>query len=103
MAAGTAAKTTTTDQLAQRSAAAARRETAAAPSEDADEGEPSAAEAGSDMLQAISRMIYSGSYAIAYGVVYAAVFVAQSLPRENAVMHGFQDGGRAAMDELGGS
>jgi len=70
MAAGTAAKTTTTDQVAQRSAAAAKRETAAATSEDAVEGEPSAVEAGSDMLQAISRMIYSGSYAIAYGVVY---------------------------------
>jgi hypothetical protein len=53
-------------------------------------------------LQAISRMIYSGSYALAYGVVYAAVLVAQSLPQENPVMHGFRDGGRAAMDELDG-
>jgi hypothetical protein len=58
---------------------------------------------GSDMLQTISRMIYSGSYALAYGVVYAAVFVAQSLPEENSVMHGFRDGGGAAMDELSGS
>ncbi len=103
MAAGTAAKTTTTDEAAQRSVATARREVAATSRDDAVEGEPSAAEAGSDMLQTISRIIYSGSYAIAYGVVYAAVFVAQSLPRENPVMHGFQDGGRAAMDELGGS
>jgi hypothetical protein len=55
------------------------------------------------MLQTISRMIYSGSYALAYGVVYATVFVAQSLPQENPVMHGFRDGGQAAMDELGGS
>jgi hypothetical protein len=61
------------------------------------------AEAGYDALQTISRMIYSGSYALAYGVVYAAVFVAQSLPQENPVMHGFRDGGRAAMDELGRS
>jgi hypothetical protein len=96
------AKTTTTDQVARRSVASARGETAAATPEDAVEGEPSATEAGSDMLQAISRMIYSGSYAIAYGVVYAAVFVAQSLPQENSVMHGFRDGGRAAMDELDG-
>ena len=65
-------------------------------------GEEAEAEAGSDMLQTISRMIYSGSYALAYGVVYAAVFVAQSLPQENPVMHGFRDGGRAAMDELDG-
>jgi hypothetical protein len=58
------------------------------------------AEAGADLLQTMSRMIYSGSYAIAYGVVYAAVFVAQYLPQDNPVMHGFHDGGRAAMDEL---
>jgi hypothetical protein len=52
------------------------------------------------MLQTMSRMIYSGAYALAYGVVYGTVFVAQSLPQENPVMHGFRDGGRAAMDEL---
>jgi len=28
------------------------------------------------------------------------VFVAQSLPQDNPVMHGFRDGGAAAMDEL---
>ena len=55
------------------------------------------------MLQTMSRMIYSGSYALAYGIVYATVFVAQSLPQENPVMHGFRDGGRAAMDELSGN
>jgi hypothetical protein len=59
-----------------------------------------APEAEADMLQTLSRMIYSGSYALAYGVVYAAVFVAQSLPHDNPVMHGFRDGGGAAMDEL---
>jgi len=48
-------------------------------------------------------MIYSGSYALAYGIVYATVFVAQSLPQENPVMHGFRGGGGAAMDELGGN
>jgi hypothetical protein len=52
------------------------------------------------MLQTLSQMMYSGSYALAYGVVYAAVFVAQSLPQDNSVMHGFRDGGGAAMDEL---
>jgi hypothetical protein len=62
--------------------------------------EAAAAEGGSDMLQTLSRVIYSGAYALAYGVVYATVFVAQSLPQENPVMHGFRDGGRAAMDEL---
>ena len=54
-----------------------------------------AAEAESDVLQTMSRMIYSGSYALAYGVVYATVFVAQLLPQENPVMHGFHDGGQS--------
>jgi hypothetical protein len=49
----------------------------------------------------VSRMIYTGCYALAYGVVYTAVFVAQSLPQENPLMHGFRDGGKAAVDELG--
>jgi hypothetical protein len=52
------------------------------------------------MFQTVSQMIYSGSYALAFGVVYAAVFVTQSLPQDNPVMHGFRDGGTAAMDEL---
>ena len=52
------------------------------------------------MRQSLSRMIYSGCYAVAYGVVYTTVFVTQSLPQENPVIHGFRDGGRAAMDEL---
>jgi hypothetical protein len=54
--------------------------------------EQAAAETGSDMLQTISGMIYSGSCALAYGIAYAAVFVAQSLPQENPVMRGLRDG-----------
>jgi hypothetical protein len=59
-----------------------------------------AAEAGSDAMQAMSRMVYSGSYALAYGIVYATVFVVQFLPQNNPFMHGLHDGGKAAMDEL---
>jgi len=59
-----------------------------------------AAEAGSDAMQAMSRMVYSGSYAMAYGIVYATVFVLQFLPQDNPFMHGLHDGGKAAMDEL---
>jgi hypothetical protein len=65
--------------------------------------EETAPEAASGMLQTLSHMIYSGSYALAYGVVYVTVFVVQSLPQENPVLHGFHDGGKAAMDELAGS
>jgi hypothetical protein len=85
-----------------RSASSTSKGTGGTASEPAIPMEEAEAEAGSDMLQTISRMIYSGSYALAYGVVYAAVLVAQSLPQENPVMHGFRDGGRAAMDELDG-
>jgi hypothetical protein len=62
--------------------------------------EVAALASGDDAMQWLSRMVYSGTYALAYGVVYATVFVAQSLPQENPVMHGFRDGGRAAMDQL---
>jgi hypothetical protein len=105
--------TTHTHDSASRSTAAALKETAgsaadrsASPAMAAEGGaspEAAAAEGESDMLQSFSRVVYSGCYALAYGVVYATVFVAQSLPQENPVMHGFRDGGRAAMDELSSS
>jgi hypothetical protein len=45
-------------------------------------------------------MAYTGSYVLAYGVVYAAVLVTRQLPDENAVIQGLRDGGRAALAEL---
>ena len=95
-----AVTTTTARESGTKPASPASKDAARTPSEYAAPTEETAAEAGSDMLQTISRMIYSGSYALAYGVVYATVFVAQSLPQDNPVMHGFRDGGGAAMDEL---
>jgi hypothetical protein len=89
-------------ESASRSTAAAARRSAEAAAEPDVATETIVAEGGSDVMQAVSRMVYSGAYALAYGVVYATVFVAQSLPQENPVMHGFRDGGRAAMDELSG-
>ena len=102
MAASTAAKTATEDESAMHSVAAAMRDAAATASEHAAQVRQSAGEIGSSSLNSLSRMTYTGSYILAYGVVYAAVFIAQSLPQENPVMHGFRDGGRAAMDELCG-
>jgi hypothetical protein len=61
----------------------------------------SASEAAPKALEAISHAFHTGSYVLAYGVVYAAVFIAHSLPQENPVMSGLRDGGRAAIDELG--
>ena len=91
--------TTPSREPATRSASAASKDMGGTASERvASSGE--AAEAGGDMLQTASRMIYSGSYALAYGVVYAVVFAVQMMPQDNPVMHGFHDGGKAAVDEL---
>ena len=76
---------------ARESASRARHETPV---------EETGAEADAGVLQTMSRMIYSGSFALTYGVVYATVFVAQMIPQDNSMMYGFQDGGKAAMDEL---
>jgi hypothetical protein len=89
-----------THDSASRSTAAASREITGSAAARVASAEAAAAEGGSDMLQTFSRLIYGGCYALAYGIVYATVFAVQSLPQENPVMHGFSDGGRAAMDEL---
>jgi hypothetical protein len=84
----------------KRSGSTTRRGEPEMPAQRAAPPRAAAAEAGSDMMQTMSRMIYSGSYALAYGLVYATVFVVQLMPHDNPVMHGFHDGGKAAMDEL---
>src|SRR5262249_37822744 len=51
----------------------------------------------------LSEMVYRTSYSLAYGVVFPTIFVAKSIPANNAVVHGFVDGARAAsewVDEL---
>jgi hypothetical protein len=102
MAGSTAAKAATDDETAMHSVAAAMRDAAATATEHAAQVKQTAGEIGSGALHSVSRMTYTGSYILAYGVVYAAVFITQSLPQENPIMHGFRDGGRAALDELGG-
>ena len=105
MTAATAKTTTvdTVDESAMRAVADAMRDAAATASEHAARVKQSASEAGPKALEAISHAVYSGSYVLAYGVVYAAVLIAHSLPQENPVMSGLRDGGRAAVDELGAS
>jgi hypothetical protein len=96
--------TTTADDadVAMRSVAAAMRDAAKTASEHAAKVKQTASEAGPKALEAISRMAYTGSYVLAYGLVYATMFVVQSLPQDNPIMHGLGDGGRAAMDDLSG-
>jgi hypothetical protein len=103
MAAGTAAQTTTDEDAPLKAVAAAMRDAATTASEHAVKVKETASVAGATALESISQMLYTGSYVLAYGVVYAAVFVAQSLPQENPIMRGLRDGGRAAMDELANS
>ena len=95
-----AGKTTNADDAAMQSIANAMREAAKTAPEPADNVGMSASDAGPKALETISRMVYTGSYVLAYGAVYAAIFVAQSLPQENPVMRGFREGGKAAADEL---
>jgi hypothetical protein len=103
MNAATAAGTRTTEAEGDsvlKSVGQAIRDAAATATEHAAKVGQSASEAGYDPLQAISRLVYTGSYVLAYGVVYAAVFAAQSLPQDNPVMQGFRDGGRGAFDQF---
>lgn len=94
------AKTTEADEAAMRSIADAMRDAAATASERAAQVKQAASEAGPKALETMSQMFYTGSYVLAYGVVYATVFVAQSLPQENPIIRGFRDGGKAAVDEV---
>ena len=46
----------------------------------------------------LSRTVYTMSYSLSYGFVFPAVFVAKSMPADNAFVHGLVDGARAASD-----
>jgi hypothetical protein len=44
----------------------------------------------------LSRVIYQTTYAVSYGVVFPAAFVARAIPRDNAAVRGFIEGAHAA-------
>jgi hypothetical protein len=48
----------------------------------------------------LSRLTYKTCYAVSYGVVLSTVLVARAIPKENAAVHGFIDGARAAIDAV---
>ena len=75
-----AATTTTDHEAATKSADEDTRDGARTVSKRAAKAQDMVSEAEYSTLQTMSRMVYTGSYALAYGVVYAVVFVAQSLP-----------------------
>jgi hypothetical protein len=60
----------------------------------------------SEMMPAIggfvSRLTYTTCYAVSYGVVFPTLMVVRTLPKDNAIVHGFVDGARAAREALDG-
>ena len=94
------AKTAEADETVILSIPDAMREAAATAPEHGTRVKQAASKAGPKALETVSQMFYTGSYVLAYGVVYATVFVAHSLPQDNPIMRGFRDGGKAAVDEL---
>jgi len=46
----------------------------------------------------LSSLTYKACYGVSYGVVFPTMFVVNLVPKENAAVHGFIDGARAAMD-----
>jgi hypothetical protein len=46
----------------------------------------------------LSRFVYTTSYTFSYGFVFPAIMIAKSIPSNNAAVHGFVDGARAASD-----
>lgn len=47
-----------------------------------------------------NRLLYTTSYAVAYGVVFPMALVALSVPQNNPFVHGLIDGSRAARDKV---
>jgi hypothetical protein len=51
----------------------------------------------------VSRFVYTTCYTLSYGVVFPAMFLAHSIPKNNAAVQGLADGAGAAIrkvDEL---
>lgn len=46
----------------------------------------------------VSQWTYKACYAISYGLVFPSVLIAQSIPQNNAFVHGLIDGAHAARD-----
>jgi hypothetical protein len=66
------------------------------------DGASSAREAAASFLpeasNLLSQIAYKTSYAISYGLVFPSVLIAQSIPQNNAFVHGLLDGAHAAKD-----
>lgn len=82
------------------SVADAMRDAVHSATEDATRAREKLRQAGPDVMRSASRLTYTSCYMLSYGVVYATVFLAKSIPQDNPVVEGFIDGGRAAIDAV---
>lgn len=48
----------------------------------------------------LSRIAYTTSYAVSYGIVFPTVFIGQYVPKNNALVHGLTDGAVAAKEAV---
>lgn len=82
------------------SVADAMRDAVHSATEDATRAREKLRQAGPDVMRSASRFTYTSCYMVSYGVVYATVFLAKTIPQDNPVVEGFIDGARAAIDAV---
>lgn len=63
-----------------------------------DAAQSAASEAFPALGGLLSTLTYKACYGLSYGVVFPTMLAVKAIPKENAVVHGFVDGARAAID-----
>jgi len=48
----------------------------------------------------LSRFVYTTTYTVSYAIVFPTILIAMCIPTNNAVVHGFVDGVRAASESV---
>ena len=48
----------------------------------------------------LSRLVYTTSYTLSYGIVFPMVMLAKSIPQENSVVKGMKDGAHDASERV---
>ena len=48
----------------------------------------------------MSRLVYTTCYSLSYGVVFPTVWIARSIPADNALVNGLTDGAKAAIEAV---
>lgn len=48
----------------------------------------------------VSRLVYTTSYTVSYGVVFPATLLARAVPKDNAAVRGLIDGAHAALRQV---